>query len=64
MIIPPKGVRARVRAVFKFFIRVLRFLFILGLVVLPSPVVMALAVILDPARRNLPAEVLRKKEKE
>ncbi|HYH99184.1 hypothetical protein [Hyalangium sp.] len=58
----PRGVRARVRAVFKFFIRVLRFLFILGLVVLPSPLVMALVVILDPNRRNLPAEVLRKKE--
>jgi hypothetical protein len=55
-------VRARACAVFKFFIRVLRLLFILGLVVLPSPVVMALAVILDPVRRNLPAEVLRKKE--
>jgi hypothetical protein len=58
----PRGVRARVRAVFKFIIRVLRFLLILGLVVLPSPVVMALAVILDPVRRNLPAEVLRKKK--
>lgn len=58
----PRGVRARACAVFKFFIRVLRLLFILGLVVLPSPVVMALAVILDPVRRNLPAEVLRKKE--
>jgi hypothetical protein len=50
------------RALFKLFIRVLRFLFILGLVMLPSPLVMALAVILDPVRRNLPAEILRKKE--
>jgi hypothetical protein len=58
----PKGVRGRMRALFKLFIRVLRFLFILGLVMLPSPLVMALAVILDPVRRNLPAEILRKKE--
>ena len=55
------GVRARARAIFKFLIKVLRFLFILGLVMMPTPVVMALAVILDPVRRNLPAEVLRKK---
>ncbi|MBN1208638.1 MAG: hypothetical protein JXB05_27505 [Myxococcaceae bacterium] len=61
MMSPARGVRARVRAVFKFCIRVLRFLFILGLVLLPNPLVMALVVILDPARRNLPAEVLRKK---
>lgn len=58
----PTGVRGRMRALFKLFVRVLRFLFILGLVVLPSPLVMALAVILDPVRRNLPAEVLRKKK--
>ncbi len=58
----PRGVRGRMRALFKPFIRVLRFLFILGLVMLPSPLVLALAVILDPVRRNLPAEVLRKKE--
>ncbi|WP_224366179.1 hypothetical protein [Hyalangium versicolor] len=57
----PRGVRARARALFKFFVRILRFLFILGLVMLPSPLVMVLAAILDPARRNLPAEVLRKK---
>jgi len=57
----PKGVRARVRALFKFLIRVLRFLFILGLVMLPSPLELCLVAILDPARRNLPAEVLRKK---
>jgi len=57
----PRGVRARVRAFFKFLVRILRFLFILGLVVLPSPLVMVLAAILDPQRRNLPAEVLRKK---
>jgi hypothetical protein len=58
---PPRGVRAYARAVLKFLIRMLRLLFILGLVMLPSPVVMALAVILDPVRRNLPAQVLRKK---
>jgi hypothetical protein len=57
----PRGVRARVRAVFKFFIRVVRFLFILGLVMLPSPLALCLVAILDPARRNLPAQVLRKK---
>lgn len=57
----PRGVRARVRAMFKLFIKVLRFLFILGLVMMPTPVAMALAVILDPVRRNLPAQVLRKK---
>jgi hypothetical protein len=61
MMTHPRGVRARLRALFKFLVRVLRFLFILGLVMLPTPLVMALAVILDPARRNLPAEVLRKK---
>ncbi len=55
-----REVRAWVRAIFKLFIKVLRFLFILGLVMMPTPVVMALAVILDPVRRNLPAEVLRK----
>lgn len=62
MMTHPRGVRARVRALFTFFVRILRFLFILGLVMLPTPLVIALAAVLDPARRNLPAEVLRKKK--
>ncbi|WP_224243767.1 hypothetical protein [Hyalangium gracile] len=61
MMTRPTGVRAHVRALFQFLVRVLRFLFILGLVMLPTPLVLVLAAIVDPHRRNLPAEVLRKK---
>ncbi len=45
----------------RFVFRVLRFLFILGLVMLPAPLTACLVLILEPVRRNLPAEVLRKK---
>jgi hypothetical protein len=40
----------------------MRFLFILGLVMLPVPVTAFVAVLLAPLRRNLPAEVLRKEQ--
>ncbi len=43
-------------------LRVMRFLFILGLVMLPVPVAAFVAVLLAPLRRNLPAEVLRKEQ--
>ncbi len=46
----------------RFSLRVMRFLFILGLVMLPVPVAAFVAVILAPLRRNLPAEVLRKEQ--
>ncbi len=46
----------------RFFFRVMRFVFILGLVMLPVPVAAFVAVILAPLRRNLPAEVLRKEQ--
>ncbi|QRO00630.1 hypothetical protein JRI60_17130 [Archangium violaceum] len=49
-------------ACLRFVFRVLRFLFILGLVMLPAPLTACLVVILEPVRRNLPAEVLRKKK--
>jgi hypothetical protein len=44
------------------FIRACRLVLILILVALPNPLVMVLAVFLTPERRNLPAEVLRKKK--
>lgn len=55
-------VRAWWRACLKFTLRVLRFLFILALVVLPAPLTAWVVVILEPVRRNLPAELLRKKK--
>jgi hypothetical protein len=45
----------------RFILRFLRFLFILGLVMLPAPLTTFLVLILEPVRRNLPAEILRKK---
>lgn len=45
----------------RFILRVLRFLFILGLVMLPAPLTTLVVLILEPVRRNLPAELLRKK---
>lgn len=53
------ALRALRRAVFK----LIRILFILAMVMLPLPIVMALSVVLDPVRRNLPAEVLKKKKR-
>ena len=53
------ALRALRRAVFK----LIRVLFILAMVMLPLPIVMALSVVLDPVRRNLPAEVLKKKKR-
>lgn len=44
----------------RFVFRLIRFLFILGLVVLPVPVAALVAVLLEPVRRNLPTEVIRK----
>ncbi len=41
--------------------RVFRLIFILILVALPIPVAPVVAALLRPFRRNLPAEVLRKK---
>ena len=55
----PKAVRAFVRACPRFAFRVIRLLFILALVVLPVPLTAWVVVILEPLRRNLPAEVLR-----
>jgi hypothetical protein len=55
--------RACGRVCLRFVSRFIRFLFILALVALPAPLVAWMAaVILDPARRNLPAEVIRKEE--
>ncbi|QRK08869.1 hypothetical protein JQX13_01465 [Archangium violaceum] len=55
----PKAVRAFVRASLRFVFRVIRLLFILGLVVLPAPLTAWVVIILEPLRRNQPAEVLR-----
>lgn len=55
----PKAVRTFVRASLRFVFRVIRLLFILALVVLPAPVTAWVVIILEPLRRNLPAEVLR-----
>ncbi|RKH02823.1 hypothetical protein D7V97_27435 [Corallococcus sp. CA053C] len=44
------------------FVRACRLVLILILVMLPNPLVMVLSVLLTPDRRNLPAEVLRKKK--
>ncbi|MFE8596041.1 hypothetical protein [Archangium violaceum] len=62
MTLLPKAVRTFVRASLRLAFRVIRFLFILGLIVLPSPLTAWVVVILEPLRRNLPAEVLRKEE--
>jgi hypothetical protein len=51
-----------IKSSLRFAFRLMRFLFILGLVMLPVPVAAFVAVLLAPLRRNLPAEVLRKKE--
>ncbi|WNG39450.1 hypothetical protein F0U60_41515 [Archangium minus] len=55
----PKAVRTFVRASLHFVFRVIRLLFILALVALPAPVTAWVVIILEPLRRNLPAEVLR-----
>ncbi|MDY7232976.1 hypothetical protein [Hyalangium rubrum] len=56
-----KAVRAWVRACLRFLFRVFRLAFILALVALPVPIAAFVVALLDPARRNLPAQVLRKK---
>lgn len=58
----PKAVRTFVRASLRFAFRIVRFLFILGLVVLPAPLTAWVVIILEPLRRNVPAEVLRQEE--
>ena len=62
MTLLPKAVRTFVRASLRFAFRVVRFLFILGLVVLPAPLTAWVVIILEPLRRNVPAEVLRKED--
>lgn len=62
MTLLPEAVRTFVRASLRFAFRLIRFLFILGLIVLPAPLTAWVVVILEPLRRNLPAEVLRKEE--
>ena len=47
----------------RFLFRVLRFLFILALVMLPAPLTACLVIILEPVRRNLPAEILRESQR-
>jgi hypothetical protein len=55
--------RAWGRVGLRFVSRLVRFLFILALVALPAPLVAWMAaVILEPARRNLPAEVIREED--
>jgi hypothetical protein len=61
MPLPSKAGRAWVRASLRFIFRLIRLVFILALVVLPVPVAAWVVAILDPVRRNLPAQVLRKK---
>jgi hypothetical protein len=61
MPLPSKAGRTWVRAGLSFIFRVFRLVFILALVALPIPVAAWVVAILDPARRNLPAQVLRKK---
>lgn len=58
----PRAVRTFARASLRFAIRFVRLLFILALVVLPAPLTAWVVVILEPVRRNLPAEVLRKED--
>ncbi|MFL5354875.1 hypothetical protein [Archangium sp.] len=59
MTLLPKAVRTFVRASLRFAFRFVRLLFILGLVVLPAPLTAWVVIILEPLRRNVPAEVLR-----
>lgn len=56
-----RGVRARACALMKFLVRLVRLAFILVLVALPIPMAPFVTALLRPFRRNLPAEVLRKK---
>ena len=58
---PVPAYRRAVTACFRFALRAARVLFVLALVALPVPVAAFVAVILKPNRRNLPAEVLRKR---
>jgi hypothetical protein len=56
-----RGVRAHARALMKLLVRLVRLVFILILVSLPIPMAPLVTALLRPFRRNLPAEVLRKK---
>jgi hypothetical protein len=62
MTLLPKAVRTFVRASLRLTFRVVRFLFILGLVMLPAPLTAWVVIILEPLRRNVPAQVLQKEE--
>lgn len=62
MTLLPKAVRTFVRASLRFAFRVVRILFILGLVVLPAPLTAWVVIILEPRRRGVPAQVLRKED--
>jgi hypothetical protein len=56
-----RGARAHARALWKLVVRLVRLAFILILVSLPIPMAPLVTALLRPFRRNLPAEVLRKK---
>ncbi len=57
-----RALRRAIAVCFRLLFRTARILFILALVSLPVPAVGAfVAVLLKPNRRNLPAEVLRKR---
>ena len=58
-----RGVRAHARALMKLLVRLVRLVFILILILVSLPIPMAplVTALLRPFRRNLPAEVLRKK---
>lgn len=59
-----RAVCAFARASLHLAFRLLRFVFILGLVCLPAPLTAWLVVVLERVPRNLPAEILRKKDDE
>jgi hypothetical protein len=55
------ALRRVARACLRFVSRLTRLIFILGLMALPLPLAALVVSILKPERRNVPAEVLRKK---
>ncbi|PTL79144.1 hypothetical protein [Vitiosangium sp. GDMCC 1.1324] len=59
MTLLPKAVCTFARTSLRFAFRLIRFLFLLALVVLPAPLTAWVVVILEPLRRNVPAEVFR-----
>ena len=62
MTLLPRAVRTFVRASLRFAFRVVRILFILGLVVLPAPLTAWVVIILEPRRRSVPTQVLQKED--